>query len=135
MTSNEELETATTSSTTQQSRLIRQVSSPKAQVVLATTSYKYSARSYRTARKSWSQAQRAFSAASRKYRKGSSQYKKAYDTYMEAREEMTLTFEQHQQDADEFRTTRATINQAKEEWKTAHTNKVATSETTMLASK
>ena len=104
----------------QQSRLVRQLKDTKTQVTSRISLHKSSSRSYRSARSTWTQARRMFTAATRKYNRGSSEYQQAYETYLEAREEMQLATRNYRQNRKSTQGARASMNQAKDQWKSAN---------------
>ena len=134
-TTDVELETTQSTQSQQQSRLVRQLDDTQAAVSFTTSSFRSSPRSYRSARRTWTQARRMFSAATRKYQRGSSQYQRAYESYLQAREEMQMASRNYHQDNDSNRSARATLNQAKDQWKSANLDLEDTesAEQTMLA--
>jgi len=118
-----------TGQTRQPSRLIRRLYNGQSAGDLTSSDYRPVSRSYRTARRSWTQARRMFSAASRKYSRGSSEYKRALEAYEQAREEMQLAERYYRQERDANQNARASLNQAKEEWKAANADWSVTAET------
>jgi hypothetical protein len=129
--------TAAQPTTSQQSGPVRQLGTTQSPVQVAAASYRSSSKSYRSSRRSWTQARRTFSAAQRKYSKGSRQYKRAYESYLQARSEMQSASEEYREDSDSTRSARATLNQAKDQWKTANADEQETdsTENTLVASK
>ena len=136
-TTDVELVTTQSTQSQQQSRLVRQLDDTQAAVSFTTSSFRSPPRSYRSARRTWTQARRMFSAATRKYQRGSSQYQRAYESYLQAREEMQLASRNYRQDNDSNRSARATLNQAKDQWKSANLDLEDTesAEQTLLATK
>ena len=133
-----EITTATEqSATTQQAGPVLQLSTTQPPVKVAAASYRSSSKSYRSARRSWTQARRTFSAAQRKYSKGSRQYKRAYESYLQAKGEMQMASKEYREGRDSTRSARATLNQAKDQWKTENATEQETDSTeeTLLASK
>jgi len=129
--------TAAQPTTSQQSGPVRQLGTTQSPVQVAAASYRSSSKSYRSSRRSWTQARRTFSAAQRKYSKGSRQYKRAYESYLQARSEMQSASEEYREDSDSTRSARATLNQAKDQWKTANADEQETdsTENALVASK